>query len=72
MPMIVHQAPTVNIDAIPRRIPRHQIQTLLKVLIVTIDPLPLIAPLGHAIKLLRPKITLWPDRRQLDLPANDN
>ena len=52
MPMIVHQAPTVNIDAVPRRMSTHQIKRLLKVLIIPIDPLALIAPLRHAIKLL--------------------
>ena len=37
MPVIVHQAPTVNIDPVPRRIFFHQIKRLPKVLIIPVD-----------------------------------
>ena len=57
MPMIMHQHITVHDDAMHLGVLMHISQRPIKILIIEIDPLPLVPPLSNPIKPSRAKIT---------------
>ena len=56
-PVVMKEAPAVNLHAVEGGVLVHVDERLLKVLSVTVDPLALVAALGDGVKLLRTEVT---------------
>ena len=58
MAVIVHQAVTIHPDLAAGGVAEHELDGLAKVLVVAVDPLPVIAPLGDGVELLGQVVAL--------------
>ena len=57
MAVIMKEAPAVNLHTVKRGVLAHVDESLLKILIIAVDPLALIAALGDGVELLRTEVT---------------